>query len=231
MSIRKVRVWDIPTRLFHWLLVLAVAAAWITADWLDNQMNWHQWVGISIVALVSFRLVWGFIGGTYARFMHFIKPPIHCVSYINGQWQGIGHNPLGGWSIVVMLLLLISMVLTGLFANNDADYTAPLSFLVSNDMSSQLTRIHKWLFNVLWVVIALHVAAVLFYKWVLKRDLITPMISGDAPALCDADESSQGGGWKAVLVALSIAALVVWGASALWHQPAPKASVPQGLDF
>lgn len=232
MKQNTIRVWDLPTRLFHWLLVIAITAAWVSGDFLDNEMNIHQWVGIGIVGLITFRIVWGFIGGTYARFWQFIGSPKQCLLYVQGKWQGMGHNPLGGRSAVAMMLLVAAMVITGLFANNDADYTAPLTFLVSNDVSSQMTSLHKLFFNALWILIALHIVAIFFYKWVLKKDLLTPMVTGDAvlPDACQ-DVDSKGGGWLALVVALAIAIAAMWAASAAWYTPPPKVAAPQGLDF
>jgi hypothetical protein len=121
-----------------------------------------------------------------------------------------------------MLALLVAMTITGLFANNDADFTAPLTFLVSDSVSSLLTSAHHLLFKLLLVLVAIHIAAIFFYKIVLAKDLVTPMLKGDAPAELDSDESTQGGGMIAVIVALVMAILAVWGASGAWHQPPAK---------
>jgi cytochrome b len=221
MESKHIRVWDLPTRLFHWSLLAAFVGAYLTGDVFDL-LEPHQWIGLVMVFLLSFRLVWGFVGSTTARFSQFVRGKEAVSDYLNGRWQGVGHNPLGGWSVVAMLALLVAMTITGLFANNDADFTAPLTFLVSDSVSSLLTSAHHLLFKLLLVLVAIHIGAIFFYKIVLAKDLVTPMLKGDAPAELDSDESTQGGGMIAVIVALVMAILAVWGASGAWHQPPAK---------
>jgi cytochrome b len=221
---KSIRVWDLPTRVFHWSLLLAFVAVYLTGDVLDL-LEPHQWFGLAMVGLLVFRLVWGVIGSTTARFSQFVRGKAAVSDYLNGRWQGVGHNPLGGWSVMAMLALLFAMVITGLFANNDADFAAPLTFLVSDGVSSLLTSAHHLLFKLLLVVVAVHIGAIFFYKIVLAKDLVTPMLKGDAPAESDNDASTQGGGMIAVMVALVIAVLAVWGASGAWYQPPAKPAV------
>lgn len=221
---RTVRVWDLPTRFFHWSLVAGVALAWLTGDVLE-QMTPHQVVGLFILGLVVFRIVWGVLGSTYARFSQFVVGWHGIKQYLTGQWHGMGHNPVGGWSAIAMLLTLLAMIVTGLFANNDADYTGPLAFLVNEAISTFLTRAHHFLFDVLWVLIMIHVGAILLYKYVLGKDLIRPMIVGDAQAESDTDEPARGGGWLAFIVAVAIALAAVYGATGAWHQPPAKKPV------
>ncbi len=228
---QRIRVWDLPTRLFHWALVLIVFLAWFTGDVLESSMELHQWLGIAMVGLIGFRLTWGLVGSRYARFSQFVAKPAQVKAYLKGDWKGVGHNPLGGWSVVVMLLLLTAMVLTGLFANNDADFTAPLAFMVTSDVSSFLTRVHHLVFKLLFVVIGLHILAVFAYKWILGKDLIQPMIDGHKKAESETDESATGGGWLALILALSVAALAMCGASAAWYTPPAKPAVQTTPDW
>lgn len=221
---KSIRVWDLPTRIFHWSLLAAFVGAYLTGDVFDL-LEPHQWIGLAMLFLLSFRLVWGFIGSTTARFSQFVRGKAAVSDYLNGRWQGVGHNPLGGWSVMAMLALLVAMTVTGLFANNNADFTAPLTFLVSDDVSSLLTSAHHLLFKLLLLVVAVHIGAIFFYKIVLAKDLVTPMIKGDAPAESDQDASTQGGGIIAVMVACVIAVLAVWGASGVWYQPPAKPAV------
>ncbi len=230
MESKHIRVWDLPTRLFHWSLLAAFVGAYLTGDVFDL-LEPHQWIGFAMVFLLSFRLVWGFVGSTTARFSQFVRGKEAVSDYLNGRWQGVGHNPLGGWSVIAMLTLLVAMTITGLFANNDADFTAPLTFFVSDSVSSLLTSAHHLLFKLLLVVIAIHIGAIFFYKIVLAKDLVTPMIKGDAPAESDLDEPTQGGGMIAVIVALVMAALAVWGASGAWHQLPTKPAVVNTSDW
>lgn len=228
---RRILVWDLPTRLFHWALVLTVFLAWFTGEVLESSMELHQWLGIAMVGLIGFRLSWGLVGSRYARFSQFVARPAQVKAYLKGDWKGVGHNPLGGWSVVVMLLLLTGMVLTGLFANNDADFEAPLAFMVTSDVSSFLTRVHHLLFKLLLLVIGLHILAVWAYKWLLGKDLIQPMIDGHKEVESGIDESATGGGWVALILALSVAALAMWGASAAWHKQLAKPAVQTTPDW
>jgi len=224
MKAQKIRIWDLPVRLFHWSLVIAFIAAYLTGEVLTD-FDWHQRIGLFIVFLISFRLVWGVIGSTTARFSQFVRGKQAVGDYLKGQWQGVGHNPVGGWSVVLMLILLFAMIITGLFANNDADFKGPWAFLVSDATSSLLTSIHTGLFEFLMIVVFIHVGAIAFYKWIMAKDLLTPMIKGDALAELETDQSTQGGGALAILVALAIALLAVWAASGVWYQPPVKPPV------
>jgi cytochrome b len=224
MEAQQIRVWDLPVRLFHWSLVLLFALAWLTGDILEIYEP-HEIIGLGILALVSFRIVWGFVGSTTARFSQFVRGKSAVVAYLNGDWQGTGHNPLGGWSVLLMFAFLLAMVGTGLFANDDADFTGPLSFLVDNALSSNLTRVHHWLFDGLLIVVAVHVGAILFYKIVLAKDLVRPMLTGQKEAESEQDVSTQGGGVIAIIIAVTMAALVVWGASGAWYQPPAKPAI------
>lgn len=225
---RRVRVWDLPTRVFHWALVLLVGMAWLSGEVLDN-FAIHEVVGLSLAGLLAFRLVWGLVGSTYARFSQFVRGPQAVSAYLNGRWQGLGHNPLGGWSVVAMLAVLLGMVLTGVFANNDGDYAGPLAFLVSSGVSGVLTSIHKALFNLLVLLVLVHVGAIAFYKMVLGKDLVRPMLNGMTPT-DESGEDARGGGVLALLLAVALAALVVWGLSGGWHEPVAVVT-PAGMDW
>lgn len=225
---RRVRVWDLPTRVFHWALVLLVGMAWLSGEVLDN-FAIHEVVGLSLAGLLAFRLVWGLVGSTYARFSQFVRGPQAVSAYLNGRWQGLGHNPLGGWSVVAMLAVLLGMVLTGVFANNDGDYAGPLAFLVSSGVSGVLTSIHKALFNLLVLLVLVHVGAIAFYKMVLGKDLVRPMLNGMTQT-DESGEDARGGGVLALLLAVALAALVVWGLSGGWHEPVAVVT-PAGMDW
>lgn len=175
-------VWDLPTRLFHWILVALVIAQWWTADSFDT-MNYHLWGGYAVLALVLFRLVWGFVGSDTARFRDFVRGPGAALAYVKALPRGdapryLGHNPLGGWSIVAMLILLLVQAGTGLFANDDIFIEGPLYSWVSKGTSDWLTTIHRLNFDLLLILIAIHLAAVLFYLLVKRENLIHPMLSG-----------------------------------------------------
>jgi cytochrome b len=170
MSTKRIRLWDLPTRLFHWLLVLCIVAAVVSGQLGGNLIEWHGRIGLFIVGLVVFRLVWGLIGSTYARFAQFFPTPAKLKAYLRGEWRGVGHNPLGAFSVFGLLALVGLQVSTGLFANDDITFFGPLFALVSKDVSNQLTGLHKLSSNFLFVLIGLHLAAIAFYTRVKKTN-------------------------------------------------------------
>lgn len=180
-----VRVWDLPTRLFHWSIVALLGFSWWSAE--VRQMDWHLLSGITVLALVVFRLVWGFIGGSTARFSQFVRSPGYVLAYLRPGAHAVrapGHNPVGGYSVVLMLLLLAIQVASGLFAVDvDGIDSGPLSFLVSFDQGRAASEVHEISFTLLQVVVGLHILAILFYLVVRKLNLIHPMLSGSDKAL------------------------------------------------
>ncbi|UCV04753.1 cytochrome b/b6 domain-containing protein [Dechloromonas denitrificans] len=227
MNSKKIRLWDLPTRLFHWLLVLCVLAAVVSGQLGGNLIDWHGRIGLLIVGLLVFRLVWGIVGSTYARFRQFVPTPARIKAYLRGEWQGEGHNPLGALAVFGLLGLLIAQVLSGLFSNDDIAFVGPLFDLVSKNLSNRLTGIHHLLSNLLIALVVLHVAAIAFYARVKKQSLVKPMITGWKQG---EGESASGGGWLALIVALVLAGAGVYGASGAWlpepPPPPPAAETP-----
>jgi len=179
-----IRVWDTPTRLFHWLLVGLVFFSYITGKIGISTMKYHEWSGFAILILAEFRLVWGFMGGLHSRFDSFIKGPTTAIRYAlsllrKDSIPHIGHNPLGGWSIIAMLVSLLIQVGTGLFANNDILTEGPLYALVSKETSDWLTGIHHLNQRALLILIVIHICAVIFYQLAKGDNLIKPMITGN----------------------------------------------------
>jgi cytochrome b len=211
MNGKRILLWDLPTRVFHWMLVIAVIAAIISGQLGGNLMDWHGRIGQLIVGLISFRLVWGAVGSTYARFIQFFPTPAKIKAYLRGDWQGEGHNPLGALSVLGLLGLLSVQLVTGLFANDDITFTGPLFDLVSKNLSNQMTGVHSLLSNVLIALIVVHIAAIGYYGHVKKQKLLKPMIRGWKDD--GVGESAQGGGWLALLVALTIAGAAVFVAA------------------
>ena len=207
---REVRTWDPAVRLFHWLLVGLLAVSWYTGETggLD-EMTWHIWSGSAVLALVLFRIAWGLVGSTTARFGHFLHGPGEALRYAAGLVRRSpphypGHTPLGGWMIALMLLCLLVQAGTGMFANDDIVTEGPLVGWVSKETSDWLTSIHKWNFEVLLVLAGVHVAAVLFYLLVLRRNLLTAMFTGRKPLA--AGEAPPALRFASPLVALLLAA-------------------------
>lgn len=178
----KARIWDLPTRLFHWIFAALIVFSFVTGKM--GQMEWHVLSGKTILALLLFRIAWGFTGGGYARFTEFVKGPGGTIGYALGMLRGtarryLGHNPLGGWSIVAMLVLVALQASTGLFTTDDIYTDGPLAHLVSDATRKQLTTIHRTSINFLVVLVGLHVLAALYYTFVKKDNLIVPMVTGD----------------------------------------------------
>ena len=224
---KSVLVWDIPTRLFHWLLALAILAAYVTGETGGNWLLWHERFGLLIVGLVAFRLVWGFAGSTYARFATFVRGPAAIKAYLSGQWQGLGHNPLGALSVLALLLLVSLQVATGLFAtNDDTGFSGPLYALLSDTAGGLATRLHHKIFDLLGILIGLHVAAILFYAHVKKDNLVKPMLIGNKQV--SQGETAQGGSIAALLLALLVAGAAMYVASGHWVEtpPSPPATTP-----
>lgn len=211
----RVKVWDLPLRLFHWALVAAVTVAIVTAKLGGSWMAVHGKAGLTIVGLLAFRLVWGVAGPTHARFACFAPTPGRIGAYLRGTWKGLGHNPLGALSVFALLGLLALQATTGLFSNDDIDFSGPLYPLVDESLSSWLTGLHHRLSYGLYVLMGLHVAAVLFYLLVKKRNLVKPMVTGwaelDAPP--PAEPAVQGGKPLALAVALTMALAAVYALS------------------
>jgi cytochrome b len=206
-----IQVWDLPLRLFHWSLVLAVLAEIVTGELGGSLIDWHGRIGIFILGLLVFRVVWGFIGSTNARFGHFFPTPAKISAYLKGQWQGQGHNPLGAISVFALLGVLAVLVGTGLFANDDIAYYAPLFNFVDKSVSDKLTALHEWAFNILAGLLVLHIAAIIFYATVKKHNLVIPMLTGKA-VVPDAQASDvRPAGILRLVIALVIAGAVVGG--------------------
>ncbi len=226
-----IRVWDWPLRLFHWLLLASVATAIATGLAGGDWMAWHGRAGLSIVALLGFRLVWGLVGSTTSRFSHFLPTPSRLRVYFSGAWQGVGHNPLGAFSVIALLGLLGLQVTTGLFSNDDIAFAGPLAQLVGEDTVGDLTAWHHRLINVLYGLIGLHLAAIIFYAVVKRERLVPPMVTGKKAVEPGAQHvpsgTSRPRAW-ALLVAVVLAGLLTWLASGAWISPppAPPASTP-----
>lgn len=221
----RVRVWDLPIRIFHWSLAVLVVVALVTALVGGKAMLWHGRAGIAIAGLLAFRLVWAIAGSTYARFSHFVRSPATIIDYMEGRWEGLGHNPLGALSVLAMLTLLTAQVATGLAANDDIAFNGPLYPLVTKDLSNSLTGLHDlnaWLVGAL---VLLHLGAIGFYAWKKNENLVLPMIHGWKARKTASDESHSGGGLVAFIVALTLALAVAWGASGKWI-PAPPPPPP-----
>jgi cytochrome b len=210
---RGTPTWDLPVRLFHWLVVLLVISQIVTASVGGTAMQFHAFGGYAILTLVLFRVLWGFFGGTHARFRDFVRGPGAVVRYAKSMRRGPhsahrGHNPLGGWSVLAMLGSLLVQATTGLFANDDVMMEGPLAKHVSDRASEIVTAIHDVNAVVLLTLVAVHIAAVLFYLLARKENLIAPMITGRKQSVTSDESARYGKLWlAAVLLGCSAAAV------------------------
>lgn len=212
----RMRVWDFPTRAFHWALVLLIAWEWLSSDLGGGWMTYHMWGGYAVLCLVLFRVLWGFMGSTTARFSAFIRSPRRVWQYITGRGaesghDGYGHNPLGGLSVVAFLVSLSVQVTTGLFATDDILTQGPLNPLVRNRTADFLTSIHKVNFDILLGLISVHILAVLAHRIIGGKNLVGPMITGytDGSAVKRARHIVFARAWVGVL-ALSLSGIITW---------------------
>lgn len=181
----KVRVWDLPTRLFHWLLVLAVIGLVVTGNVGGAWMNWHMRLGYVVFTLVLFRLVWGVLGGRWSRFVHFVPNPGQLWAYVRGAQaqQTVGHNPMGALSVLALLTVLLLQIGTGLVTDDEIAFTGPLTHLVSANTVSLATAYHSTVGKPLVLgLIALHLLAIAYHRLVKKHRLVQAMLTGDQVA-------------------------------------------------
>lgn len=210
-------IWDLPVRLFHWTLVVAIIAAFVT-NWLGvAYFRYHVWCGYAVIVLVVFRLAWGLVGTRHARFWNFVRGPRATFGYVRDLLTGrarnfAGHNPLGALMVMLLLLALLVQSLSGLFANDEILNVGPLYAYVSNELSLRLTSLHRQLFYWLAGAAGIHVLAVLAHYLFKRENLVTAMITGRkfrAPS--DTDEGiGAGRDWLALVLVVVIAAGLAW---------------------
>jgi len=209
-----VRIWDLPTRLFHWLLAACVIGLVVTGNIGGNAMVWHFRLGYAVLTLLLFRLLWGFLGGHWSRWTQLALAPRHVLPYLRGQtpdWAG--HNPLGSWSVVLMLLWLLLQAATGLVSDDEIANAGPLTALVSGATVSVATAWHKgWGKAVLVTLVVVHIAAIVWYRLRKSQALIPAMLHGNK-SLDPAVPASRDGLMPrllALLVTALCVALVRW---------------------
>lgn len=208
-------IWDLPTRLFHWILVALFISSFLTAQAGGNWMEWHFRSGYAILTLIAFRIVWGFAGGRYARFRSFLFGPGRILAYLRGAPDaptGPDHNPVGALSVFAMLLFIGAQAVLGLFANDDIASEGPLAASVSKRTSDYLTGLHIANEPILIGLIGLHIVAIVWYRIFRRRNLVVPMITGrDRQAPPDAISSRDDARLRlAALAIVVIIAIGVW---------------------
>lgn len=209
----SVPVWDLPTRLFHWVLVIAVCALFYTG--LQGKLDLHMKLGQFVLGLLLFRLIWGFIGNRQARFSDFIAGPAAAIAYLRGLFgrngpKYLGHNPVGGYAVLLMLALLLIQASTGLFASDDIATDGPLYAKVSSSLSARLSTLHRLGFDALLVIILIHLASNAFYLLVKRENLIRPMVTGSKTVPASTVMPVQGAGPVAALVIFVLCEIAVF---------------------
>jgi cytochrome b len=212
------RVWDLPTRLFHWTLALAMVGSVASAKVGGNAMLWHFRLGYLVLALIAFRLLWGVVGGRWSRFASFIYAPATMLRYLRGQAQPaehleVGHNPLGSLSVFALLGFIAMQLATGLVADDEIANVGPLNRLVSGDIAATATSWHKsWGQWALLALVALHIAAIVYYRVRHRKNLVQAMVTGDKtlPAGTPASVDGQPQRLLALALAALCAGVVAW---------------------
>lgn len=203
----KIKVWDLPTRVFHWGMILLLGCLWWTAD--AGEMDWHQVLAYSLMIFIIFRLIWGVIGSDTSRFSHFIKHPKTVLDYMKqtkhrGVTSSVGHNPLGGYMVITLILLVSTQLISGLFTTDEVFTEGPLYPFVSSDTGSLMTWIHRKVFYVMLGLASIHVLAVIYHS--IKGDsVIAPMITGYKQV---SDKGQLAPKFKPILMALLLLVLV-----------------------
>ena len=218
---RQVPAWDLPTRLFKWSLVAMIVLAWVSSDFSDPEMRVHKLAGYGVLVLVLYRLFWGAVGGSTARFSSFVYSPSRALAYLREARQGkappyLGHNPAGGLMILALIFACSVQALLGLFASDGVSASGPLADIAGNRVSAWASRIHGLWFYVILSLAILHIAANLYYQFVKGEDLIRPMVTGmkKADAYRDASSAQPGSLIVAAFCFLIAAAIVYFGITA-----------------
>ncbi len=206
----RVRVWDVPIRLVHWLIVLLIGLSWWTAE--TGRLEWHSYSGYGLLALLLFRLYWGFFGSSTARFANFVRGPGAVIDYLKSRWvTAPGHNPLGALSVIALFALLAAQIVLGLFSVDvDGIESGPLSLYVSFEAGRVAAKWHDRVFGVLQWVVVLHVVAVLFYVWVKKQNLIGAMFSGRRDYATSPRGDVRFASTRRLVIGIGLAAGLTW---------------------
>jgi cytochrome b len=211
---QRIKLWDWPVRVIHWSLVLLMPALWWT--WKSGQMFVHTRLGYVVLALVAFRLFWGLVGSSPARFASFVRGPRAIGGYLGKLFRAraepsVGHNPLGGLSVLALLALILGVVGTGLFCEDtDGLNSGPLNYRIQGDLSEGMAHWHHLLFNLLLGFIALHILAVAFYAVVKRENLVGPMITGRRAMAAPAIPPRFAPVWRIVVGVVLALALIWW---------------------
>ena len=206
MRFSKTPLWDIPTRVFHWLIVCCVPLAWWSAE--EERYDLHQWIGCSVLVLVVARIIWGFIGSRHSRFTDFVVGLAGVRNYLKGHGaKSAGHNPLGGWSVLLLLTLLLLQAVSGLFNSDDVLFSGPLYYLADSGFRDWMGVVHDVAFNGLLALISLHIFGVFYHQLRLKEKVLQAMVFGAAAGREGLEVPVP---WWRTVVIVAILSLALW---------------------
>jgi cytochrome b len=213
--LHRIRVWDLPTRIFHWTLAVLVVFSFTTGSIGGSWLDWHMKSGYAILALLIFRLAWGIAGSATARFSSFVRGPAPFIAYarevVGGRYRSaIGHNPVGGWMVVFMLAVLLAQAVSGLFADDEIATTGPLAARVSDAVVAKMSSFHSFNSWTVAILVAVHVIAIASYWLAFKDNLVRPMWSGWRDADRGTPQPESRSPWLAAVLLLPAIAFVYW---------------------
>jgi cytochrome b len=208
-------IWDLPLRLFHWSFVVTILALWYTAEQGSDLVDIHMLLGYVALGLLIFRVLWGFIGPKHARFSQFIPSPKQLINYLRNKdvnEQSAGHNPLGALMVVLMILLVSTQAISGLFINDDVFSAGPYNSVVPADIEKIMSFLHHNTFDLTLIAIGLHIGAILYYALIKKLNLVTPMITGkkEGHLVDKSAEIPHSKLWRALIVAIFCIGFIYW---------------------
>ena len=219
MEEKRLPLWDWPVRVFHWSIVCLVPLAWWTGD--SQNYDAHQWIGYTVIVLVVTRILWGIFGSAHARFSDFLVGPGGVLAYLRGEGAASpGHNPLGGWSVVALLLILLLQAVSGLFNSDDILFSGPLYYAADTELRDAMGVVHELGFNLLLGLVGLHLAAVCYHQFLRREPLVQAMVKGATPGRVGRSPAVP---WWWALLTLVVVALALWWGLEQAPQPTPMA--------
>lgn len=211
------QLWDLPTRVCHWLLVACLPMSWLSAEL--GYYELHEWLGYTVIVLVISRIIWGFVGSRHSRFSDFLQGPAGILAYLRGSGTaGAGHNPLGGWSVLCLLGLLLAQAISGLFNSDDVFFSGPLYYAAEQELRDTMGVVHELAFNLLLGLVGLHVLAVIYHQRWKREPLVQAMVRGSAQGR--AGLAPPVPAWRALVLVIAVAGLL-WGILATAPGPPP----------
>ena len=212
---QQVYIWDFPTRLFHWLLVVAICSQYLTAEFIEDAMDWHFYGGYFILGLLIFRILWGIFGAYYARFSQFVVSPksawLYASRFTSSEYKpSLGHNPLGAYSILFILTVLLTQAVSGLFITDDIFHDGPYYTFVSEETSQLMAWLHHQGFNAIWLFLVLHLGAVVIYKVLKDQNLVKSMFTGLKEHQQKPDAIESQNHWLTFILFACLAAILVY---------------------